>query len=329
MNTFIHAVETFWDHLAAVHWGELGIALALHLARLTVRTFAWRNILRAALPGERVPRRTVFGAYLAGVGVNSIIPARGGDVLRAVLVKRRVPAAHYPTIAASLIVETLFDTVVAAAFLVWAIRLGVLPSFGLFDTLDSIDWAWPAQHPKLFAIIAGAVAALGIVVFYRVAHRVRDFRQRVRQGFTIVRTPWRYLREVVLWQALSWVLRIASILWFLEAFGLTRRLHDAFLVQVVQSLSTLLPFTPGGAGTQQGFLVYVFRGHASATSVLSFSVGMNIALTALNVAVGFGCIALMLKTLRFKGLIARERAWQKAHAAAHAPAHDAPPPAGS
>ena len=89
MNTFIDAVRTFWDHLAAVRWDALGIALALHLSRLTVRTFAWRNILRAAFPGARVPRRTVFGAYLAGVGVNSILPARGGDVLRSVLVKRQ------------------------------------------------------------------------------------------------------------------------------------------------------------------------------------------------------------------------------------------------
>ena len=102
------------------------------------------------------------------------------------------------------------------------------------------------------------------------------------------------------------MLRVLSILWFLEAFGLTRRIHDAFLVQVVQSLSTLLPFTPGGAGTQQGFLVYVFRGQASTTSVLSFSVGMNIALTALNVAVGFAAIALMLKTLRGRGALARD-----------------------
>lgn len=320
MNTFIDAVRTFWDHLAAVKWDALGIALALHLLRLSVRTFAWRNILRAALPGSRVPRRTVFGAYLAGVGVNSILPARSGDVLRSVLIKRRVPEAHYPTIAASLIVETLFDTLVGLVFLVWAIQLGVLPSFGILDTLDSIDWSWPAQHPQWFGIVASIVAVGLILLGIRMARHVRDFRERVRQGFSILHQPWRYVREVVLWQALSWVLRIASILWFLEAFGLQRKLHDAFLVQVVQSLSTLLPFTPGGAGTQQGFLVYVFRGHASATSVLSFSVGMNIALTALNVLVGFACIALMLKTLRFKGLIAREKARQAGGTAGKAPA---------
>ena len=307
MNTFIDAAETFFHHLAAVKWGALGIALLLHLLRLTVRTLAWRNILRAAFPAERVTRRTVFGAYVAGVGVNSILPARGGDLLKALLVKRRLKESNYPTIAATLIVETLFDTIVGLAFLVWALQLGVLPGFDALDKLPSIDWSWPARHPKTFAIVASIVALAAIALAIRLARHVREFRHRVAQGFTIVRTPWRYLREVVLWQALSWALRVLSILWFLDAFDLTRRLHNAFLVQVVQSLSTLLPFTPGGAGTQQGFLVYVFRDHASTTSVLSFSVGMNVALTALNVAVGFAAIALMLKTLRWRGAIARDR----------------------
>ena len=63
-------------------------------------------------------------------------------------------------------------------------------------------------------------------------------------------------------------------------------LHNALLVLVVQSLSTLFPFTPGGVGTQQGLLVYVFdragTGIAGAL-LLSFSVGMYIAVTIENV----------------------------------------------
>lgn len=318
MSTFIDAVESFFHHLAAVRWEALGIALCLHVARLVVRSLAWRNILRAAFPEQRVPRRTVFGAYVAGVGVNSIVPARGGDVLKAVLIKRRLPDAHYPTIAATLIVETLFDTVVGLAFLVWALQLGVLPGFDMLDRLPSVDWSWPARHPTAFGILAGCVLVVAAGLAIRVARHVREFRARVRQGFAIVRQPWRYTRQVVAWQALSWVLRVLSILWFLEAFGLARRPHDAFLVQVVQSLSTLLPFTPGGAGTQQGLLVYVFRGNASAASVLSFSVGMNIALTAAGVLLGFTAIALMLRTLRWRGIVHRTRA-QQADGAAELP----------
>ena len=58
-----------------------------------------------------VPRRTIAGAYLAGVGVNAIMPARGGDVLKLYLVQDRVEGTTYPTLGATLIVETLFDMV--------------------------------------------------------------------------------------------------------------------------------------------------------------------------------------------------------------------------
>ena len=87
------------------------------------------------------------------------------------------------------------------------------------------------------------------------------------------------------------------------------------IVLAVQSISTLLPFTPGGVGTQQGFLVYVFSQAASGiskTSVLSFSIGMYVAVTVLNVLLGFGAILLMLRTLRWRRLVLPEK--EKAYA---------------
>jgi hypothetical protein len=81
VGRIIDAGGAFFHNLAEVHWVPLGIALGFQLARLVVRVPAWRNIIRAAYPDIFVPRRTVLGAYLAGVGVNAVIPARGGDVL--------------------------------------------------------------------------------------------------------------------------------------------------------------------------------------------------------------------------------------------------------
>src|SRR5437879_1556947 len=118
MRQLFHAVEVFYDHLAAVGWYALGAALAFHVLKTVVRTFAWRNILRAAFPGKRVRRRTVLGAYLAGVGVNSILPARGGDAIKILLVRRGIEDASYATLASTLVVETLFDFFVAGALFV-------------------------------------------------------------------------------------------------------------------------------------------------------------------------------------------------------------------
>ena len=67
------------------------------------------------------------------------------------------------------------------------------------------------------------------------------------------------------------------------------------------SLSTLVPATPGGIGTEQALLVYAFRDIGVARStLLAFSVGMKIVLTVVNVVVGFAAIFLTLGTVRFR-----------------------------
>jgi uncharacterized membrane protein YbhN (UPF0104 family) len=294
------AIRVFFEHLAAVEWQALAVALSLHLLRLVLRTRGWRSILVAAYPEQPVRWRTVVGAYVAGVGVNAITPARGGDVVKIYLVKRGIPESSYATLTATLVVETLFDFFVASLLLLWAIQQGVLPGFSVLERLPSFDWAWFVRHPRLtFALGVGALV-VGLVL---VSRATKAFRHRFAEGFAVLRSPRRYVTGVVSWQAAGWVCRIAATYFLLRAFGLGPDLHDAVVVQVVQSLATLLPFTPGGIGTEQGLLVYAFRGEAPATAVISFSVGMHLALVAANVVLGFTALALMIRTLRWRRVV--------------------------
>jgi len=303
VGKIIDAGGEFFHHLAEVHWVPLGIALGFQLARLVVRVPAWRNIIRAAYPEIFVPRRTVLGAYLAGVGVNAVIPARGGDVLKLYLVHHRVEGTSYPTLASTLIVETLFDFVVAAGILAWALTIGVLPGLGVLPHLPQVDWSYPLSHKReslIVALVWLVVGALLLVIAFR---RFQDFKERVRRGFAILGDFPRFVREVVSWQSLSWVFRLASIYFFLEAFRVPASMHNALLVLAVQSISTLLPLTPGGVGTQQGLLVYVYdrAGTGIAGSLLlSFSIGMYISTTILAAVVGFAALFAMLRTFRWR-----------------------------
>lgn len=309
MGKVIDAAGTFFHHLADVHWVALAIALGFNALRLFARIPAWRNIIRASYPELKVPRRTISGAYLAGVGVNAIIPARAGDVLKLYLVHDRVAGTTYPTLGATLIVETLLDMVVAGAILAWALTIGVLPGLDVLPHLPQVDWSWPLNHKREAAIIAAvwiAVLAMLAVIGVR---RAREFKARVRQGFAIFGTRWAYLAQVATWQLLSWAFRIASVYFFLKAFTVPATLHNALLVLAVQSLSTLLPFTPGGVGTQQGLLVYVFDRAGTGiagTLLLSFSIGMYIAVTIENVVIGFIALFLMVGTLRWKRVVPKD-----------------------
>ena len=114
MSEVFDGIQTFFEELADVEWTALAIACGLQLARLFARSIAWRSIIAAAYPETRVPLGHVTGAYFAGVGVNAIAPARAGDVVKLVLVKHEVQGTTYTTLAPTLIVETIFDMVVAA-----------------------------------------------------------------------------------------------------------------------------------------------------------------------------------------------------------------------
>jgi uncharacterized membrane protein YbhN (UPF0104 family) len=309
VGDFFHAVGIFVHHLSQVEWAPLGIALACHVAKLLFRGRAWQNIIRASYPGEELKYRSALGAYVAGVGVNSIAPARGGDLIKLYLVKHRMQEARYPTLAASLAVETMFDFVVAGCLMVWALSIGVLPTHQVYSRLPTVDWKFFLRHEIGTAIGLAALALLALVLTLWARRRVEEFWSRVRLGFAILGNRRKFVLGVVVPQAISWVFRIASLFFFLRAFRVDATLHNALLAQVVDSLATLFPATPGGAGTKQGLIVYLFRKSAiSKTLLLAFSVGMNIAITITNLVLGAIAIGLMARTLSFSALRRRARA---------------------
>jgi glycosyltransferase 2 family protein len=303
-NQLFHAADVLRDHLRSIGWSALAAAAGFHSAKLVARTRAWRNILAAAFPDTLVRWRSVFGAYVSGAAVNAVLPARGGDVLKLYLIRRRIEGSAYPTLVATLAVDTLFDLVASAALLVWALRLGVLPGLDVLPTLRSIDWSWADRHPQLALAVASTVVVVAAVTALWLRRRVRSFGRRLRDGGAILRRPTQYLRRVVSWQLADWALRLATIYWLLRAFGLPATIHNTLLVQVTQSLATVLPLTPGGIGTEQGLIAYVFSGKAPASAVLSFSVGMKLVLTTVNLVFGLTAIAVMLRTLRWRRAMA-------------------------
>jgi uncharacterized membrane protein YbhN (UPF0104 family) len=236
------------------------------------------------------------------------VPARGGDVVKLYLVRHRIPGSTYVTLTPTLIVETLFDFVTAGLLIIWALMSGVLPTHQLYSRIPAVDWKFFLRHEHFTAIALAVLLVAGVIAFFWVRLRVEEFRARVRQGFAILEDRPRFLRRVILPQAISWVFRIASLYFFLKAFGVTATVHNALLAQVVDSLATLFPATPGGAGTKQGLTEFLFRGRGvSHTLLLAFSVGMNITIVVVNLLMGLVAIGLMARTLSFKELRQRSQ----------------------
>jgi uncharacterized protein (TIRG00374 family) len=193
--------------------------------------------------------------------------------------------------------------------MIWALSIGVLPTHQVYSRIPTVDWKFFLRHEEATAIGLAALAVVALVLVLWARRRVEQFWDRVRLGFAVLRDRRRFVLGVVLPQAISWVFRLATLYFMLDAFGVHASLHNALLVQVVDSLATLFPATPGGAGTKQGLIVFLFRHVAvSRTVLLAFSVGMNIAITVTNLVLGLTAIALMARTLSFKKLRSRARA---------------------
>jgi glycosyltransferase 2 family protein len=310
IHSVLHAIGVFFDHLASVEWKWLALGILCHLCKLLAVSRAWRNIIQAAYPDTAVRWRQMFGAYVAGTGVNAVIPARGGDVVRLYLAKHRVDGSTYTTLVSTSLLQTLFDMAVAGCLILWALTQHALPGIDVLKSprLPSLDYGWAFRHPTAGLILFGLLLIFGTALVAWIAERVEQFKAKVAQGFAAFRDRSYYLRHVVPWQLLDWTLRLVTVFFFLRAFGIPATLHNALLVQVSQSLATILPVSPAGIGTEQALLVYVFRNVTTRSLALSFSVGMRVTLIVVNAVLGFGAILLMTGTLHVRRAAEADRA---------------------
>jgi uncharacterized membrane protein YbhN (UPF0104 family) len=275
---------------------------------LTLRARASFNILRAAYPTERISFQRIWGAYFAGYGFNAVIPARGGDVVRLFLTRNSIPNSSYPAVAATFVVELIFDVAMGSVILLFAFTQGVFPKPPDFAKLNAFDLSYLAQHPELtlFVLTLGAVG--GLIGFALLSMRAKAFWERVRQGFTILQDRERYIREVFLVQLGGWCFRFAAFWMLLEAFNVGGSVRNVLLVLGVNAVSAAVPFTPQGAGVQQALLAKVFAEPGRGAIVASYSVGQQIAIGALTFGIGFASLVWIFRYRSFREVIARGQA---------------------
>lgn len=297
LGSFVDAVWSVPDRFGEVDARYLAPALCLQLLTLVFRALAWRGVLVAAYPGRRVPFLSIGGAYAAGVAVNAFIPARGGEVAKVLIARSRIPGATVPTVAASLSVVLVADALIGGSLVCVLWACGVLPALPA-PGLGSIEF-----------VLGGAAAAVtAVALAYRLRpERARRLVDRAAQGLAVVRRPGRYLCTVAPFQAAAWWCRIGVVFFVLGAFGIEASLATATLVVVLNGASTMVP-VPGGAGTQQVLATYALQGAVSAATAVSFSLGMQVGLTAVNTTVGIVALMLLFRTARPVGAMRSARA---------------------
>src|SRR3954462_10571262 len=149
-RTAEHALSLLFEHAASVDPALALLGVVLYIVAQAVRTRGWHTIIRAAYPEATGLRaRHTMPASRAGPGLNGLIPARGGDIVKLWLVHRRIPGARYPTLAATFPPEPLFETLFGFGLVIWALSRGFLPVPTSSGELPHVDVTLVIEHPFL------------------------------------------------------------------------------------------------------------------------------------------------------------------------------------
>ena len=291
--------------------GWLALAVALHLANQLARGRGWCAVIEMARgDGPRLRRRDGVAAWVAGAGMGGVVSARGGDAVRVVLIRQRLPDAGYALLAGTLVAESAGETAIGLGLVALLVASGLGPGPAMDD-------------PALAWIVPGALAAVTAVALLR--SRWGAFQrllEGVARGCAALREPRAYARNVLPWQLASRLLRAASLVCFLVGFGLPATPEAVALVMLAQGGGRAVPFAPASVAATVAILAL---GLPSATgvgvgagTVAAFVVGMSTTLTLVGVLLATGIAARMV------GLRPRSRRSLLAAAARARPGAPAP-----
>jgi uncharacterized membrane protein YbhN (UPF0104 family) len=251
--------------------GALGVYAGITLAR----GWRWHTILRRI----EIPHQTAdaFGLTVVGYMGNNVLPARGGEVLRVLLLGERVGGRRLDIIG-SIVAERLLD---------------VLTVVGLFALMTWIGVAGaPAGRRPVAVALAGAALAVGVVGVYRALRR----RGRLERLATTIR-PFVRASQLMLGRTGAVLICLTIAIWLFEGLNfwlvghsldLGISLLDATFLAVLASFAAAIPSAPGYIGTYDAALVFglealdVSGGQALAFAVLvRFTIFVPITLAGL------------------------------------------------
>ena len=140
-----------WTTLRETHWWWLVPGLVMYYIGVLMRTWRWQFLVR---PLKKVSIRTLFPIINIGYMGNNVFPLRMGEVLRAVVLKRREDASISGTLA-TIVVERIFDAVVVVGFVLL--------------NLSQLSGEGPLAQVGGLAPWAVGIFLLGLIVFIMVA----------------------------------------------------------------------------------------------------------------------------------------------------------------
>ncbi len=221
----------------------IGLAMLLYAANLALRTWRWQLILR---PVAAIPYPIVARALLVGYGLNTLMPARLGELFRAEYFKKTYGLSRVWALT-SIVIERLFDGMTVVTCLGVGLFLAAATGQNAGILINIM-----VTGSVLFGIILLAAFCFSGSIMPRVLGRFPGLSAQmamVQRGFEILHT-WR-MAEVIVITLIIYVPDALSLWCLVKAVGLTLGFGDALVLVGAASLSTLVPSGPAFLGTLQ------------------------------------------------------------------------------
>jgi uncharacterized protein (TIRG00374 family) len=247
----------FWSAIEGANYWWLIPGVMVYFLGVWGRAWRWHYLLR---PVKSISTRKMFPIVAIGYMGNNIYPARIGEALRAVVLKRREDVPISASLA-TIIVERVFDGVVMLAFVFLNLpelaqltgdsgfvgNIQTLTLWGAGAFLGALAvFLWAAMFPKTAeTAITWLIKRL---VPTRFRDKVIDLAMRFLSGLEALRSPQEALM-IFLTSVVIWLFETGKYWFVMQAFDFEVSFFALMLMNGIVNLTTTIPSAPGYIGT--------------------------------------------------------------------------------
>ena len=247
----------FWGAMQSANYIWLVPGILVYFIGVWVRAWRWHYLLG---PIKKIPTKTMFPITTIGYMGNNIYPARAGEVLRAVILKRREDVPISASLA-TIIVERIFDGVVMLAFVfvnlselakltgasgfVGNIQQVAIVGTGVFLGALAV-FLLAAMFPQ-FTIKIGSWMIERLTPA-RMHEKLNGIMHKFLDGLASLRSPFNVLM-VFLTSVVIWLLETGKYWFVMHAFDFSVSFFALMLMNGIVNLATTIPSAPGYIGT--------------------------------------------------------------------------------
>ena len=250
-------LEEFWSAVKQANYIWFVPGVAVYFVGVWIRAWRWHYLLG---PIKKIPTTTMFPITTIGYMGNNVYPARAGEVLRAVILKRKEGVSVSASLA-TIIVERIFDGVVMLAFVFVNLpELAKLTgSSGFVGNIQQV--AVIGTGVFISALVVFLVAAMfpqlaAKVGRWMIEHltpkrlhvKIISIMNKFLDGLASLRSPFNVLM-VFFTSVLIWLLETGKYWFVMHAFSFSVSFFALMLMNGIVNLATTIPSAPGYIGT--------------------------------------------------------------------------------